>query len=1069
MYYGLSGKQYNLEQKPISSGGEGNIYVVYGTTDLLAKIYHDKNLSLELKDKLTFMYQHPPTKDILTQIAWPIDVLFDSGKIFCGFIMNKLDTTHELQSIYKYPPADLAGVTLYHKLIVAENICTVISEVHRAGYIFGDFNPMNIGVNINTGTVAFFDADTYHFSNKVTGVTYRSSACCPGYVAPELIKKCRQFSAANPQIKDVYAHAPLPTFSLETDNFALAIHIFKLLMNGFTPYSGVPKSVSVSQASPGINDIAVERNNYCFGPGKKPMADAMPTYDSLPPYIQTLLDRAFISGYNTPAMRPTADEWLIALQQYEQDLKQCSSNQNHYYYNRLVSCPFCEADQRYTNALAAAMKPSSSQSQKTFPQAPVITTRPIVPSSTTVPKSTNSSNITPTPSRASYSSSTTTRRAMPSKLTLMIVGILIVAGIAFFAFMSGVDRDTVEIINDNLTLFVGESAEIRIRSSAPRLTANADSCIDVEWENDKASGDRYYLTVTGTFAGTGILKIYKTENEDIFDTIEITVISPNGSSDSTPDFHAEHGSFETALPISLNTQYQDSLEDSYSENWYMFSTAEAGTAMIVFTHPLIESSDTYWIATVYGAENNPSSEDDLTILIEVASTGNDIELESSSLGLAAGKYYIKVESYSGSYSSYHSPEEYGLTLIFEASTTCEMEENNSAKDANRISLNTPFTGAIVDKSDLDWFKFDLETTGTVFITFTHDVIESEEPFWTITVYDASDYTGYEGDLSELYCFNSYGNKTAEDSPVLGLPAGTYYLQIDHYSGSYYSYQNSMDYNITVNYTESDSCELEINDTAREAGNIALNQPFVGSISDSYDVDWYTFLLDSSGLMTINFTHEVIESDNPYWTVTIYDSTDYSGYEGDLKDLVSYDVPGNKTSVDSVLLGLSAGTYYLKVTEYSGSYYSYHNDMQYNLTLNFEPTDYCEKEINDSANKANQIEQGVMYKGALSSSYDYDWFKFDMASNGGCQVRFEHDLIESDNPYWTIEVYDASNYTGYEGDLDLIDSIKIEGNAKETEITNLVLPAGTNYIKVAYYSGSYYSYYSSTPYGIVIAS
>lgn len=49
----------------------------------------------------------------------------------------------------------------------------------------------------------------------------------PGYVAPELIKACKGTT---------YADCPGPTFTEETDNFSLAIHCFRMLMNGCHPF-----------------------------------------------------------------------------------------------------------------------------------------------------------------------------------------------------------------------------------------------------------------------------------------------------------------------------------------------------------------------------------------------------------------------------------------------------------------------------------------------------------------------------------------------------------------------------------------------------------------------------------------------------------------------------------------------------------------------------------------------------------------------------------------------------------------------------------------------------------------
>ena len=63
-----------------------------------------------------------------------------------------------------------------------------------------------------------------------TGGTYRCNVCAPGYAAPELLQKCSDYVAQKPSAsKNAYAETPLPTFTQETDNFALAIHVFKLL------------------------------------------------------------------------------------------------------------------------------------------------------------------------------------------------------------------------------------------------------------------------------------------------------------------------------------------------------------------------------------------------------------------------------------------------------------------------------------------------------------------------------------------------------------------------------------------------------------------------------------------------------------------------------------------------------------------------------------------------------------------------------------------------------------------------------------------------------------------------
>lgn len=135
---GSSGNTYTLDSTPIGSGGEGKVYNVWGTNQV-AKIYTDGFMTSELEEKLRIMIENPPKQSVLSQVAWPLDLAYDNKGQCLGFIMPKLNITHELGEIYKYPPA--LPLTTRQKMNIAQNICVVISEVHKAGYVFGDFTP----------------------------------------------------------------------------------------------------------------------------------------------------------------------------------------------------------------------------------------------------------------------------------------------------------------------------------------------------------------------------------------------------------------------------------------------------------------------------------------------------------------------------------------------------------------------------------------------------------------------------------------------------------------------------------------------------------------------------------------------------------------------------------------------------------------------------------------------------------------------------------------------------------------------------------------------------------------
>ena len=371
---GLSKSIYNIDSSLLGSGGEGDVYKAY--VPRAAKIYKPSVITPELESKLKVMIAHPPDEAVLTQVAWPLDIVYDENGRCKGFIMPELQINAELGEIYKYPSK--LPISVFQKINIAQNICVVISDVHRAGYVFGDFNPRNIGLDTNTGLVSFLDTDTYHVADPLGNETYRCNVCAPGYAAPELLKKCADFITANPTAsKHAYAQTPLPTFTRETDNFALAIHIFKLLMNGYTPFGGIIETASVSLSSPGVGDAAVRRDSYCFKEGYKHQSSAILPLEAFPQEIADMFTRAFVTGKTNPEVRPSAELWHGALTRLAQEMVTCGDNPLHQYYNKNTACPYCEADRKFAAALSGASQPTGAVlRQTTYSPPPKMQTPP---------------------------------------------------------------------------------------------------------------------------------------------------------------------------------------------------------------------------------------------------------------------------------------------------------------------------------------------------------------------------------------------------------------------------------------------------------------------------------------------------------------------------------------------------------------------------------------------------------------------------------------------------------------------------------------------------------------------
>lgn len=353
-YRGLKSNLYEAEAKSFGGGGEGHLYKLTNVPDKVIKIYLPFVDRKRMQAKLRVMLANPPDSKVLDQITWPTDLLFDGGA-FCGFVMPKLERFQHLSNIYKYT-CSKPSIPFEDKLIIAKNLCIVTGSVHNAGYIIGDFNPNNIAIK-QTGKVAFFDTDSYHVYDTSTGITYRCNASFPGYVAPELLEKCRNYQI------EPFLNAPLPTWTTDTDNFALAIHIFQLLMNGFTPFNGIKNNERRSVANPGLGHEAVEKGNYCFKPGNKPLSPAVPPLATLPTNIADLFTEAFEPPPKGQTKhRPSAMDWYSALENYQNNLRTCTKNVYHQYFSSLSSCPWCEADRNYIAELNSTSQPPVKKS-----------------------------------------------------------------------------------------------------------------------------------------------------------------------------------------------------------------------------------------------------------------------------------------------------------------------------------------------------------------------------------------------------------------------------------------------------------------------------------------------------------------------------------------------------------------------------------------------------------------------------------------------------------------------------------------------------------------------------------
>lgn len=378
-FYDEQKRAYRVDtDSPLGDGAEGFVCNIEGMPDKVAKILKDNATDAYLKEasqKISAMSNMFAGLDpdrraaISSQITWPEITLFDSAGKFCGFIMQKITGHKTLDHAYAESQTLSRRFTFFGKVLIAQNLCIAVNQVHRLRCVVGDFNPRNIMVDVERGTVFLCDADSFHLRAKsiVRGrevqVYLPTKKGRPELEPPELHAYAKAQKASLETL-------PQPSFNLESDLFALAIHIFQLLMNGTHPYAlainpadrvGSIGSVDVSW----VANIREGRYVYSTDPAvaKKVKGYIPPSYAPdfkiFSPPLQKLFERAFVtdaSAAKTLArspgdgkyftmdnlVRPSAAEWYHALDAFKKHLRTCRKNSSHLYGDHLTACPWCD-------------------------------------------------------------------------------------------------------------------------------------------------------------------------------------------------------------------------------------------------------------------------------------------------------------------------------------------------------------------------------------------------------------------------------------------------------------------------------------------------------------------------------------------------------------------------------------------------------------------------------------------------------------------------------------------------------------------------------------------------------
>lgn len=345
MLFGIDYKSYSLGTK-LGEGGEGAVYSIVGEPGLVAKIYTSSRLGtrrdrLTLERKLKTMIDMRIEKviDGHLRLAWPVDVLYNSGEMV-GFVMPRINSSTKIFSVYRGGKASLRqklhpNCNWKYMVQYSYNLAWIVNYLHKKGIVIGDLNQNNIVVDPKTGIVILIDCDSFDITDKRSGEHFPCSVGLPEILAPEL-----------QHVGDLRRGK----FTAQSDNFSLAIHIFRLLMNNEDPFGGVAVGGASSSGIWENREIINGECPYVRKINGIEIPKRSLKLDFLPSELRELFEKTFSYNAKTAlrqvCKRATAEEWMKALYIFgvrgkNPRLKTCRNNPNHIYPSHNRTCPWC--------------------------------------------------------------------------------------------------------------------------------------------------------------------------------------------------------------------------------------------------------------------------------------------------------------------------------------------------------------------------------------------------------------------------------------------------------------------------------------------------------------------------------------------------------------------------------------------------------------------------------------------------------------------------------------------------------------------------------------------------------
>lgn len=314
--------------RELGRGGEGSVFELPALSAQVAKIYHscpDPKKQL----KLSFMAE-TADQQLLNYIAWPQETLHSSlGGAVVGFLMPMVAGKDPIHMVYSpaHRRQEHPKAAWDFLLWVARNIASAFETLHAHGHVIGDVNQNSVMVGKDS-KVALIDSDSFQVNAR--GTLHFCSVGVSHFTPPEL-QSLSTFEGL--------------TRTTNHDNFGLALLIFHVLFGGRHPYSGIPLRSGVGDAL----ETDIKNFRYAYGRDSQSRGIAPPPrsipVSILPDGVEAMFHNAFTES-GAHASRPSAQQWVSALDSVRGKLKKCPSSSMHIHPEHLAQCPWCSLEKQ---------------------------------------------------------------------------------------------------------------------------------------------------------------------------------------------------------------------------------------------------------------------------------------------------------------------------------------------------------------------------------------------------------------------------------------------------------------------------------------------------------------------------------------------------------------------------------------------------------------------------------------------------------------------------------------------------------------------------------------------------